>query len=49
MISVVNLGQGQACSPFSLGLIAALFSNQIPIGVVFFITLIGTIIGYGTR
>ena len=47
MISIVNLGQGQACSPFSLALIAALFSNQIPIGVAFLVSLIGTAIGYG--
>lgn len=47
MISMVNLGQGQICSPFSLSLIAALFSNQVPIGVFFLVSLLGTVIGYG--
>lgn len=45
MLSSVNTVNGMA--PFGLAIFAATLSNGLPAGVVFLVTLIGTLIGFG--
>jgi len=45
MVSTVNFGQGIA--PFGLAILAACCSNSIPIGIIYLITCIGSLIGVG--
>lgn len=46
MISTVEFLGGIA--PFSLAILAGCFSNDIPIGIIYVLTCIGTLIGFGT-
>ena len=45
MISMV--GFGKEFAPFAFAMFAATCSNRIPAGIVFIVTLIGTLIGFG--
>lgn len=44
---VSTIGFGEDINPFSIAILAAVCSNNIPIGVVYILTLIGTGIGFG--
>ena len=46
MVSMVSIGDGVA--PFALSMFAAACSNTIPVGIVFIMGLIGTILGVGS-
>ena len=41
------MGFGQEFAPFALAIFAAVCSNRIPAGIVFIVTCIGTLIGFG--
>lgn len=45
MISTIGFGDG--INPFAIAILAAVCSNDIPIGVVYIVSLIGTGIGFG--
>ena len=45
MLSIVSGINGMA--PFGLAIFAAALSNAIPAGIIYFLTLIGTFIGFG--
>ena len=45
MISTIGFGNG--INPFAIAILAAVCSNDIPIGVVYILSLIGTGIGFG--
>ena len=47
MVSMVGFGKEYA--PFSLAVFAAVCSNKIPAGIIFIVTAIGTLIGFGTN
>ena len=47
MVSMV--GFGKEFAPFSLSIFAATCSNGIPVGIVFGVTLLGTLIGFGVN
>ena len=46
MLSMVSAGQG--INVFSISIFAATCSNNIPVGILYIITLIGTLIKFGT-
>ena len=47
MASTVSIG-AEGVAPFGLAMFAAACSNTIPVGIVFIMSLIGTIIGFGS-
>ena len=51
MISMVSFGGNSSLglAPFALAIVAATLANEIPIGVVYVLTCIGTYLGFGTE
>ena len=51
MISMVSFGGNSSLglAPFALAIVAAPLANEIPIGVVYVLTCIGTYLGFGTE